>query len=65
MSDRMSEKMGCAFCGKTSKETEYLIAGPYAFICDLCVCVCMEIVHEKRSAKAGAKQLADIRENGT
>jgi ATP-dependent Clp protease ATP-binding subunit ClpX len=36
----------CSFCGKTQHEILKLIAGPTVFICNECVELCLEIVHE-------------------
>jgi ATP-dependent Clp protease ATP-binding subunit ClpX len=37
----------CSFCGKSQHEVKKLIAGPTVFICDECVELCMDIVHEE------------------
>src|SRR5580693_3446799 len=37
----------CSFCGKSQHEVRKLIAGPTVFICDECVELCMDIVHEE------------------
>lgn len=36
----------CNFCGKSQHEVRKLIAGPLVFICDECVVVCSDIIHE-------------------
>ena len=36
----------CSFCGKSQKEVRKLIAGPSVYICDECVELCFEIIHE-------------------
>jgi ATP-dependent Clp protease ATP-binding subunit ClpX len=36
----------CSFCGKSQHEIRKLIAGPTVFICDVCVDLCSDIVHE-------------------
>ncbi len=36
----------CSFCGKSQDEVEKLIAGPEVFICDECIELCNEIVHD-------------------
>lgn len=40
----------CSFCGKSQHEVRKLIAGPTVFICDECVELCTDIVHEERVA---------------
>jgi len=37
----------CSFCGKSQEEVEKLIAGPDVFICNECIELCNEIVHEE------------------
>ena len=37
----------CSFCGKSQHEVRKLIAGPTVFICDECVELCMDIIHEE------------------
>jgi ATP-dependent Clp protease ATP-binding subunit ClpX len=41
----------CSFCGKDQDEVGKLIAGPDVFICDECIELCNEIVHDKDSAE--------------
>ncbi len=36
----------CSFCGKSPREVRKLIAGPTVFICDECVELCKDIIHE-------------------
>ncbi|MCE2993672.1 MAG: ATP-dependent Clp protease ATP-binding subunit ClpX [Candidatus Jidaibacter sp.] len=36
----------CSFCGKSQHEVRKLIAGPTVYICNECVELCMDIVHE-------------------
>ena len=40
----------CSFCGKSQHEVRKLIAGPTVFICDECVELCMDIIHEERKS---------------
>src|ERR1700731_1052131 len=47
----------CSFCGKSQNEVRKLIAGPTVFVCDECVELCMDIVHED-----GKSSLAKSRE---
>src|SRR3981081_2593282 len=37
----------CSFCGKSQHEVRKLIAGPTVFICNECVELCTDIVHEE------------------
>jgi ATP-dependent Clp protease ATP-binding subunit ClpX len=37
----------CSFCGKSQHEVRKLIAGPTVFICDECVELCRDIIHEE------------------
>jgi len=37
----------CSFCGKSQDEVKKLIAGPSVYICDECVSLCSEIIHEE------------------
>ena len=43
----------CAFCGRSGSEVNWLVAGPCAFICDICVCQAVGIVAEKYPAFRG------------
>ena len=38
----------CSFCGKSQHEVRKLIAGPTVFICDECVDLCRDIIHEEK-----------------
>src|SRR6202166_3430232 len=37
----------CSFCGKSQHEVRKLIAGPTVFICDECVELCKDIIHQE------------------
>ncbi len=37
----------CSFCGKSQHEVRKLIAGPSVYVCDECVALCNEIIHEE------------------
>ena len=39
----------CSFCGKAKEEVKTLIAGPNQYICNECVDLCHEIIHETKS----------------
>ena len=47
----------CSFCGKNQHEVRKLIAGPTVFICDECVELCKDIIHEE--TKSGLEQSRD------
>jgi len=40
----------CSFCGKSQHEVRKLIAGPTVFICDECVELCKDIIHEENNS---------------
>jgi ATP-dependent Clp protease ATP-binding subunit ClpX len=49
----------CSFCGKSQREVKKLIAGPSVYICDECIDLCNDIIHEDASkdvAGPGAKK---------
>jgi ATP-dependent Clp protease ATP-binding subunit ClpX len=37
----------CSFCSKSQHEVRKLIAGPSVYVCDECVALCNEIIHEQ------------------
>ncbi len=39
-------KLRCSFCGKSQSEVKKLIAGPGVYICNECIELCNEILHE-------------------
>ena len=44
--NRTNDGMTCSFCGKAQMEVRKMFAGPHVFICDKCVELCHEIMHE-------------------
>jgi len=36
----------CSFCGKSQHDVRKLIAGPSVYVCDECITLCNEIIHE-------------------
>ena len=58
----------CSFCGKSQHEVKKLIAGPAVFVCNECVELCAEIIHDetKQSFSRGdgsvptPRQIADV-----
>lgn len=53
----------CSFCGKSQREVKKLIAGPSVYICDECIDLCNDIIHEDvkgaetTTKKAGVESL--------
>jgi ATP-dependent Clp protease ATP-binding subunit ClpX len=51
----------CSFCGKSQHEVRKLIAGPSVYVCDECVALCNEIIHEEihnaQSTEAASQRL--------
>lgn len=45
--DRGNNKLKCSFCGKSQEQVKRLIAGPNVYICDECIDLCQEIIHEE------------------
>lgn len=43
----------CSFCGKTEYMVERLLYGSQAFICDECVDLCYQMLHEEEQTAAG------------
>lgn len=46
MSSGGNKVLHCSFCGKNQHEVRKLIAGPSVYVCDECVALCNEIIHE-------------------
>jgi ATP-dependent Clp protease ATP-binding subunit ClpX len=49
--NQSNQTLYCSFCGKSQHEVVKLIAGPAVFICNECVEVCIDIIHEEGKAK--------------
>jgi ATP-dependent Clp protease ATP-binding subunit ClpX len=47
MSD--NKNYSCSFCGKNKSEVNTLIAGPSIYICDECIDLCHDIIHQKKT----------------
>ena len=45
--DSQQQTLYCSFCGKSQHEVKKLIAGPAVFICNECVELCAEIIHDE------------------
>jgi len=44
----------CSFCGKSKEEVKKLISGPSVFVCNECVTLCNDIIHEDDKVEAVA-----------
>lgn len=58
----MSDKKDytCSFCGKVKDEVKTLIAGPNQYICNECVDLCYDIIHETRITDTNLEKSGDI-----
>ncbi|KPJ49181.1 MAG: ATP-dependent protease [Dehalococcoidia bacterium DG_22] len=51
-----TQEYSCSFCGKSQEQVRRLIAGPGSvYICDECVELCHEILHEESVHRGGGK----------
>jgi|TARA_R110002167_G_scaffold117222_2_gene293011 ATP-dependent Clp protease ATP-binding subunit ClpX len=46
-----NKEFKCSFCGKPKNEIKTLIAGPNQYICNECIDLCHDIIHEVKSKK--------------
>ena len=46
MNDDSKKTLRCSFCGKTEEQVHRMIQGPGVRICDNCIQLCMDILHE-------------------
>jgi ATP-dependent Clp protease ATP-binding subunit ClpX len=53
MSKKPNKPLFCTFCGKSQEEVQKLVAGPGVYICDECVELCNDILHEELAAFEG------------
>ncbi len=51
-----NEDIVCSFCGKAQSEVVQLIAGPGVYICNECVGLCDQILHESMGEAARSKR---------
>lgn len=51
---RKDKVLHCSFCGKSQHEVRKLIAGPSVYVCDECIALCNEIIHEEIKEGQGA-----------
>ena len=58
----MTEKKDytCSFCSKVKDEVKTLIAGPNQYICNECVDLCYDIIHESRITDNEIEKLGDL-----
>ena len=69
--DTSSEKnLYCSFCNKSQHEVKKLVSGPSVFICDECIDLCNEIIHDavpsmdgRDASPAGLPTPGQIKEN--
>ena len=58
--NKKGETVYCSFCGKSQHEVRKLVAGPCAFICNECVELCSDIIHEEQVKHVAARIAAPI-----
>lgn len=46
----------CSFCGKSQREVKKLIAGPSVYICDECIDLCNDIIHDDVAKDSAPKR---------
>lgn len=51
-SGRSYGMINCSFCGKSAEQVEKIITGPQVHICNECVNMCTEILHEEKRREA-------------
>ena len=57
---KQSSLLDCNFCGKSQKEVKKLIAGPGVYICDECIELCNDIIHEDNAKAANKINLDNV-----
>jgi len=57
---RENSKISCSFCGKDSREVDFVTAGQNAYICSECIDLVTEIAAEKRNKNTSAKTQESI-----
>ena len=53
---KLPAALHCSFCAKSQDEVEKLIAGPFVFICNECVGMCVEIIDGRPLTDKGYKK---------
>ena len=51
------KQLFCSFCGKSQAEVKKLVAGPSVFICNECILLCNDILHEDVKHEKDEKNL--------
>ena len=41
-------KLRCSFCGKKETQVSKLVAGPHVYICDECVAIANQLMHDSQ-----------------
>lgn len=60
--DTREPECKCSFCGKNQEDVEKLIAGPDVYICDECIELCNEIVHEEEEVLEDGRESAEFKQ---
>ena len=51
---RPEELLCCSFCGKSQNDVRKLIAGPGVYVCNECIDICNEIIHDDERSESSA-----------
>jgi ATP-dependent Clp protease ATP-binding subunit ClpX len=51
---RPEELLCCSFCGKSQNDVRKLIAGPGVYVCNECIDICNEIIHDDERTESSA-----------
>jgi ATP-dependent Clp protease ATP-binding subunit ClpX len=51
---RPEELLCCSFCGKSQNDVRKLIAGPGVYVCNECIDICNEIIHDDERTETSA-----------
>lgn len=55
MTENEDSNLSCSFCGKSQLEVTKLIAGPAVYICNECILLCSDILHEDIKIRSNKK----------
>ena len=47
---RLARSIRCSFCGKDRKQVQAMIDGPQVRICNECIYLCIEVMHEETAS---------------
>ena len=53
MKDRNKKILYCSFCGSSQASVDKLIVGPSAYICNVCIKVCQELIVKEVNEEVG------------